>query len=55
MVYDLFDGSTNIRHYERHSVYARQCELLPSTITTNTVTHLLFEVVTHLVFIIKDM
>ncbi len=54
-LYDLFDGSANIRHYERAPFMPRQCELFAfHDYDKYTVTHLLFEGRNTFVFIIKD-
>ena len=54
-MYDLFDGQTNIRHYDRTPYMPRPCELLAfKDYTKYTVTHMLFEGRDTFLFIVKD-
>lgn len=53
-MYDIFDGSANIRHYERAPFMPRHCELIAfHDYDKYTVTHLLFEGRDTFLFIVK--
>ena len=53
-MYDLFDGSANLRHYERSPFMPRHCELLAfQDYNKYTVTHMSFEGRDTFLFIVK--